>query len=406
MSNLHSSKFIAGCLWSRIWENGKTLSNRAGKNSRMQLRNCGARLRFPTSTILVLVLLPVILSCQGVSSVKAQTDTNPQYPSRFGYELDFLDFRESDHSANISVFFESHTAFHSAGPPEKLGLDLRERDTNDYSHQERNGSCDSQSCSVASWYFDFSVRFRSLGVSDLYPYDSYMFNITLEMPLLSLANKTNTEMLVRCYAYGWELKFLPITRVVTGYIGFLVVTAVLQRDSWTTAPVNLVPVFLFLILGMTVFIPSKDLSSKVTVCTAVLFFIAASIFTLGPNLPPRVYGLSFAETTLYYLLLISSAFLVESILENRAVARLSSQRYVTLCFLFQIGVVFLAISWINVYTNSFETLASNYWWASLDLFEMIEAKYGPMILVALGLGFNFIAAWREGTFEQVQDTEP
>jgi hypothetical protein len=147
-----------------------------------------------------------------------------------------------------------------------------------------------------------------------------------------------------------------------------------------------VPLVLFLILGLTALIPPDDLSSKTTVVTAVIFFIAASVLSLGPTLPPRVYGPSFAETTLYYLLFIAATFLGEAILENRFFGgKKGKAKHPTSYFVMQVAMVTLAVGLIIFYTSYFGSLAATFWWSALD---PISTLILPVVAVASGATMN------------------
>lgn len=334
--------------------------------------------------IVLVAVLSVCVSAAPTTRVEAQGETNN--PTSYQIAVTFLDFRDSDQSANISIYLSAQFPMVS-GPPGRYGLDITDRDTGSYAHEETNGTCANQACSAANWYFNFFVRFRGRGAGDFYPYDSWMFNITLETPLMFSAKNTNTEIHVASYAYGWEIKGTPATRLVEGPWGSDVITVVLQRAGWTVFPIRFVPIVLFLILGLTALIPAKDLSSKTTVITAVIFFILAFVLNLGPILPRRFYGLSFAEFVFYYLLLLASAYLGESILENRIFAQKRGGKSETGLVIMQVFMVLLAFGLIFSYTSSFGSLTSTYWWSGPDIFE---TRYYPVAAVAAGTLLNVL----------------
>jgi hypothetical protein len=255
-----------------------------------------------------------------------------------------------------------------SGTPGLYGLVVRDTATGGSAQRETNGECIYQDCTAAGWFFDFSVRFRGLGAGDFYPYDRWMFNLTLDTPLLFLANKTNLDMSARSSAYGWEIEGAPTMRLAQSNL--VVITMILQRAGWTVFPIRSIPILLFFVLGLVALIPSDDLSSKTTVVTAVIFFILTSILSFGPSLPPRSYGLSFAEIVYYYLLLLAAVCLAESILEKRIIPRTRrrGERSDRL-FAMQMFIVATAFLLVYLYTASFAHLAAIYPWSWLPPLE-------------------------------------
>lgn len=253
-------------------------------------------------------------------------------------------------------------------------------------------------------FFDFSVRFRGLGAGDFYPYDKWMFNLTLDTPLLFLANKTNLDVSARSYAYGWEMSWAPISRLGQSSWGPVVITIVLQRAGWTVLPIRFIPILLYFVLGLIALIPADDLSSKRTVVTAVIFFILTSILSLGPNLPPRLYGLSFAEIAFYYLLVLAAEYLTESILEKRIIPRtrkhVQKEERLYAMHLFPVAVTFFLA---YLYTGSFGLLAKVYPWSTLPFFETFVLPPVAVLLGTVldellangGLLFHRLAKWFE-----------
>lgn len=352
--------------------------------------------------------MPAVLGSPG--EVRGPEQTTNHYPTHYQMFVNVLDFRESDFSANLSVSFNAQFEVH--GNPGGFGADLQDRDTGGYAQAESNAHCIYKDCSVAFWDFSFSVRFLGLGAADFYPYDAWMFNLTLTTPLLFEANATNTDIGARSYLPGWEFKQTPTSRVVGSHgllQGQIVVTMILQRAGWTVQPIRLVPIVLFFVLGLTAMIPSDDLSSKITVATAVIIFVAASVFTLGTSLPARSYGPSFAETVFFYLILLAAVYLAESIAEKRLDLAISNwnkkklhtdiydpqQQFIRLRdalrgvvpVIMQIATLALAVNWILAYTSSYANLTSIYWWSAVDA---VETRYLPILAVAIGTSLNAV----------------
>jgi len=308
------------------------------------------------------------------------------YKTAYSVFLGVVDFREADHSANVSITLTAQLPMIS-GPPGGFSL-LVQAPGGGQGFAEANSSCIDVACTEGFWNFHLYARFTASGVTDFYPYDAWKLNITLTSLVLNEANTTNTDIGARSYVPGWGLIAGPATHIVNTGWGVITVPMTLQRASWSTTPIRYVPIFLFLVLGLTALIPADDLASKTTVVTSVIFFIAASIFSLGPSLPPRFYGPSFAETVFFYLLMLAAVYLGESILENRAIGQVkkAGKIHVLIQFALQVTVLGLAINWILTYTGSFISLASSaYPWSAPDL---LETRYLPIVSVALGTLMN------------------
>jgi hypothetical protein len=333
--------------------------------------------------------------------------------------LNFIDFREFDHSANISIHLNAYFPNRVAGPTGVFGLDVSNFGGSlGSAHKDVNGTCLNAACTAGSWTYNFFARFYGSGAIDFFPYDAWMFNITLDSPVPSIANNTNTQ----AYVSGYGLNSWVITswsssgvNVKEGW-GSITLQVVLGRASWATEPIRYVPLVLFLILGLSTVIPHEDLGSKATICSAVIIFIAASMFSLGSNLPPRLYGLSFVEATYLYLLLVSVVFLLEFIFENRIGAGIAdlSKRHkelgaihtenlkiltIIVCLAMQLIVVGISIYWIASYTGFFQNLAAkNYPWSMPN---RTETQFLPFAAVSVGLILNLgisipqIRQWRK-----------
>jgi hypothetical protein len=375
--------------------------------------------KLPLTVALCLAILGFTLFSfiVAVAPVSAQSQTPNE--ARYDVQLNFIDFREFDHSANISIYLNAYFPNRVAGPTGVFGLDVSNFcGSLGSAHKDVNGTCLNAACTAGSWTYNFFARFYGSGAIDFFPYDAWMFNITLDSPVLSIADNMNTQ----AYVSGYGLNSWVITswshsgvNVREGW-GTITLQVVLGRASWATEPIRYVPLVLFLILGLSTVIPHEDLGSKATICSAVIIFIAASMFSLGSNLPPRLYGLSFVEATYLYLLLVSVVFLLEFIFENRIGAGIAnlSKRYnehgstiharenlkiltIIVCLAMQLIVVGISIYWIASYTGSFQNLAAkNYPWSMLN---RAETQFLPFAAVSVGfilnLGMTVIARiWR------------
>jgi hypothetical protein len=299
--------------------------------------------------------------------------------------ITILDFRESDQTANMSIHFDAEFEM-KAGEPGLYGMDLENRWDGifgDYIHQEKNGTLLDHT--IGSWVFNFYVRAHAFGRTEFYPYDSWMFNLTLSTPLLFAANKTNFHGVVNPLPGipGWNVDTGPfagaesfrLTHVL--YEHGTTVTIVLRRAGWQIFPEQLISFVLLLVLGVSLLIPSEDLSSKLTAHTSVIFFIAALLFTLAGLLSPRRFGFSFVEISFYYLFSLASLYLMFAVIEDVCTSKngilyIRRERY--RCALQIPGrVCILALVWVVPYwyVLSYQRAASSYWWINFPLSDTV-----------------------------------
>jgi hypothetical protein len=144
--------------------------------------------------IVLIIVVPIVASpaalVEGPGTTSYTRDTTYYY-----FIVSVIDFRESDHSANLSIGFAAHFPIRN-GPPGVFGLNLVNYHSGreDSANEETNGTCANVACTDAYWNFNFFLRFHGFGLTDMYPYDSWMFNLTLTTPLLFAANVNNTEI--------------------------------------------------------------------------------------------------------------------------------------------------------------------------------------------------------------------
>lgn len=337
--------------------------------------------------LLMILSIAVLLFVSQSQVPPASAHAYPSYEMGIG----ILDFRESDHTANMSIHFLADFEM-KEGKPGLYGMDLENRwnrITGDYVHQEKNGTLEDGG--IGRWVFDFSIRAHAYGASEFYPYDSWMFNLTLSTPLLHEANSTNFSGFVNPSRGipGWNFEGAETFRLTHfSYDDSATVTIVLRRAGWQTVHVQVIPLILLLMLGMTVLIPSKDLSTKATVYTSVIFFVAALLFNLKDFVSPLRSGLSFAETSFYCLFIFASMFLVFAVIENvytvkEGMLYLPSARgRIALQILMRLLI--LTFVWYILYSfvSSYQNMASPYWWVS---FPMFDTLFVPALSVGLGV---------------------
>jgi hypothetical protein len=367
-----------------------------------RLSRMGASWEVRTLKHLHAVTIVLLLSAIGILTVSQPQIPKPLalgYP-HFDIVVNILDFRDSDHTANMSIIFQADFEMKNEEPV-PYGMEFEntwDKVMPDYVQHDINGtSVDSR---IGRWETEFSVRAHAFGASELYPYDSWMFNLTLSTPLLHYANETNFYGNVQPSARpGWDIQTVsfgnagPFRLTHTNYDDSATVTIVLKRADWQTMPVRLIPMILLLILGVTVLIPPEDLSSKATVCTSVMFFVAALLFNLKDLISPLRFGLSYVEALLYYLILSASFFLLLAIGENLTTKegsilyRRSKRGKEVVQLIMRLTTMAVVLTSLSVFVTSYEMTASRYSWIYLPV---VETRLAPVLAATSGIFLTMV----------------
>jgi len=228
------------------------------------------------------------------------------------------DFRESDHSANISIYFNLRLDNGISG---MYSLDIQNSHNNILSDlpvylQQNSTYPIASNHSITDWLFSNTTRIHAFGAVEFYPYDSWLFNLTIYTPLFPpsrLAAEFDTAPLP-----GWIAQCLPSTSsCFTISANTVVVSFVVNRADWQSLPVRALPLVLLFVLSVSMIEMPRAVTDKVTIITSVIVFVALFLFNLSGNLPPRTFASTYAESLLFDILLIASVLLVEAIIEAR-----------------------------------------------------------------------------------------
>jgi hypothetical protein len=351
-----------------------------------------------------LLLLCLLLPSGAAEPQSLPRETQSKAPAA-NYELvlNLFSFNQSDDSVGTSVWFSATLgpgtlSYNASRPPGVFGLNVENLwnyTQYDYFHQDRNGTYQDARNTTAGWQFNFTKRFHGFGAIEFYPYDSWMFNITFDSPILYYANTTNLGVYVQPYLPGWNIYAFcssgvpyPCPRLVSGNWGnsHVTLTFVIGRAAWQISATRSLPIILFLILGMSLIVDPSDLNTKVSIYAPIIIFIATYLFSLSSSLPVRTFAPSFAENVLYNLLLISSVFLAESIAEKLVAENERTPAGEAWRVVFQV-LLFTALALIIAnYVDSYDALLRTYFWVQIPALETLNL---PLAVVLAPIIVNF-----------------
>jgi hypothetical protein len=180
----------------------------------------------------------------------------PHVPARSGNETCYgppphrclilsLNEFESNHTLMASVHFEAEVFARGGAELGGVGLTISDQPEEVFHSSNTyvsNGTYLDQEKAIARWTYNIVVNFQGLGSSDFYPYDSWLFSVTVSSPFLSLneTNSSNTYVNLQNLLTDW-VEECPNGCFVPSYQNSIVTTFVLSR----TPEGLLFPLFMF-----------------------------------------------------------------------------------------------------------------------------------------------------------------
>lgn len=234
-------------------------------------------------------------------------------------------------------------------------------------------------------------RFNFRGLTELYPYDSYMLNITFTTPSLGLIDIDNTVTKPEPLEAGFTLregegpsgKPFTITYATEGGVEEAVVNfeVYLYRTPSSIDLIMQVLIICFFLVGSIPLIKPDKLEHRLTICLSLFIFAVTFTFTIPI---PAMSRATLAESLIFTLLTGAGLFSVVSVVERavqEARPRLMPSRFV----LEGLVVLFLA----NAVRGALEglvtpSLAAEYPWSYLPPYLL------PLLVVALAFGYAIL----------------
>ena len=248
-------------------------------------------------------------------------------------------------------------------------------------------------------------RFNFRGLTELYPYDTYMLNITFRSPSFGLINENNTWTKPENLAGGFDLREEPGTgnkpytmtyemqesgeEVVLNFKVYL---------SRTASSINLIMQVLgicYLLVGSLPLIKPEKLEHRLSICLSLFIFAVTFTFTIPI---PTLNRATLAENLIFILLTGAGAFSVVSVVEKALIE--VKQKFAVSRFLIEgLVVLFLVSTLRNALAGLMSPeLVAEYPWASIPP-ELIYLLSVPLLFgyVAVTLAFALNLLWKNKT---------
>jgi hypothetical protein len=233
-------------------------------------------------------------------------------------------------------------------------------------------------------------RFNFRGLTELYPFDSYLLDITFRSPSFGLINENNTVTKPENFAGGFDLREEPGTgnkpftmTYETQEWGEEVVLNFKVYVSRSSSSTNLIMQVLgicYLLVGSLPLIRPEKLEHRLSVCLSLFIFAVTFTFTIPI---PTLNRATLAENLIFILLTGAGAFSVVSVVEKALLE--AKQKFAVSRFLIEgLVVLFLVGTLWNALTGLISPqLAAEYAWASFPQ----ELMY----LLSVSLLFGYVS---------------
>jgi hypothetical protein len=252
-----------------------------------------------------------------------------------------------------------------------------------------------------------TTGFELVGPTQLYPFDSYMLNITFVLPFRvrewnvsasSLINEANTWLMISCRVgeFDWRVDPSPPPgeRALFSSITYELSTAsegveagveyvslnskiILFRPTSSTNLLTVVLGICYALVGSLPFIKPDRLEYRLSVCLSLFVFAVTFTFTIPV---PTLTRATLAETLILILLTAAGMFSIVSIIEK---ALIEVRQKLEVCRYLAEGIVLWAlilqlISSLSILTNGLDTQAP---WAS------VPSTLSPLLSISLFYGY-------------------
>ncbi len=245
-------------------------------------------------------------------------------------------------------------------------------------------------------------RFHFRGLTELYPYDSYLLNITFWSPSFGLINENNTMSKPENFAGGFDLREEPGTgdkpftltyepqeggeEVVLNFKVYL------SRSASSTSLIMQVLGICYLLVGSLSLIKPEKLEHRLSICLSLFIFAVTFTFTIPK---PTLNRATLAENLIFILLTGAGAFSVVSVIEKALIE--VNQKLAASRFLIEgLVMLFLVSTLRNVLTGLISPqVAAEYPWSSLPP-ELMFILTVPLVFgyVSVVLAFTLNKVWK------------
>ena len=257
-----------------------------------------------------------------------------------------------------------------------------------------------------------SAGFKLFGITDFYPFDVYMVNLTFSLPHFGLINENNAYVYVDFEEAGLlgQPRGLLFDSIVLGD-EFAELNAKFFFDRGFSEPnqFGLVIIICFLLLGSLPLIKPEKLEHRLTICLTL--FIFSISFASSTQLPAKpLLWMPFAKTLIAGLLAGTGLLAVGSVIEKALIdvnPRLRVCQYILegLFLILAAGVVSPAVTYFSAYLQVIRVYP---WQATSSLSGFLSGILAPLVLygyAAKTFVFMVRPLWkrREGLVKRVKN---
>ncbi len=245
-------------------------------------------------------------------------------------------------------------------------------------------------------------RFHFKGLTELYPYDSYMLNITFRSPSFGLLNENNTWTKPESFTGGFDLReeagtgSKPFTMTYEQQESdeemVLNFKVYLSRSGSSTSLITQVLVICYLLVGSLPLIKPEKLEHRLSICLSLFIFAVTFTFTIPI---PTLSRATLAENLIFILLTGAGAFSVVSVIEKALIE--ANEKFAVSRFLVEGLVVLLLVNTLRTALTGLISpkLAAEYPWSSfppeLMLILTVTLLFG---YVSVALAFSLNRLWK------------
>lgn len=318
------------------------------------------------------VALNVIINCSTTSA-----EEKPEGKNIFSVLLRQMEGRSIN--AYIEVSFQAY--------PENVSeIDVVIEQWQNWAHDfERFKLYPSREDLQHSYTGNVTTSFHPVGAPELYPYDSYMLNVTFKLWVpISVINENNSWFDLQCLEPGIYVsreagqqqdKFSAVISDQTRT--YLNSRIYLYRGFSSADLIVSVLVIVYALMGSLPMIKPDKLENRLSVCLSLFIFAVTFTFTISGR-APRLSQPTLAETLTFLLLIGAGLFSIASVIEK---ALIEARSEVGLSQYFVEGfAVTLLIVLVNLVLVSFMSLTRQYPWMYLSpvipVFFSIALLYG------------------------------
>ena len=213
------------------------------------------------------------------------------------------------------------------------------------------------------------LKLRPYGPGELYPHDSYLFNLSFTFEDGGLAEEGLISVVVECAEDLWRIQ--ASARLVRhSPEASLVVEVVLSRMSWLFSPYYLTLLVSSVLLGASLLIGPENLASRLGLYLSLLFSLISMLGFMGGR-APEARATSVAECLLLDLCVSTCLLCVESVLEHVSYGRMGHKPYALAQTVLKLLFAAASAAIFLLHLSFFTAISGSYPWAEIPLLDFL-----------------------------------